>query len=92
MQRNTAGRYRVGARDTKEAIKLLRAAIGFGNITIGWECLPGMYNNWAPAVGYKEVVQEVPSHNEKGQFFFKRIQPHHASTPYASHVNSKKGV
>ncbi len=92
MQRNTAGRYRVGARDAKEAIKLLRAAIGFGNITVGWECSRGMYNDWAPAVGYKEVVQELPSHDENGHLIFRRIPPHHASTPYALYTNTKKGM
>jgi hypothetical protein len=36
-RRNTAGRYRVGARDKKEAIALLRKAIGFGAIQVYYE-------------------------------------------------------
>ena len=32
--RNTAGRYRVGAKSAKEAKKLLQRAIGFGSIQV----------------------------------------------------------
>lgn len=53
-QRNTAGRYRVGAKTPKEAEQLLRKKIGFGAIQVYYECDADDKNN----VGYKEVVKE----------------------------------
>lgn len=37
-KRNTAGRYRVGAKSEKEAVKLLRDKIGFGSIQVYYKC------------------------------------------------------
>lgn len=37
-KRNTAGRYRVGAKSEKEAVKLLRNKIGFGSIQVYYKC------------------------------------------------------
>lgn len=34
MKRRTAGRYRVGAKNPKQARKLLQAAIGFGSVQV----------------------------------------------------------
>ena len=52
--RNTAGRYRVGAKTEKEAISLLREKIKFGSIQVYYKCKPteGMM------ISYKEVIKE----------------------------------
>ena len=36
-QRNTAGRYRVGAKNPEHARKLLQSAIGFGSVQVCYE-------------------------------------------------------
>lgn len=36
-QRNTAGRYRVGAKNPKQARKLLQSAVGFGSVQVYYE-------------------------------------------------------
>lgn len=36
-QRNTVGRYRVGAKNAKQARKLLQTAIGFGSVQVYYE-------------------------------------------------------
>ncbi len=53
-QRNTAGRYRVGAKSPDEAVELLRKKIGFGSIVVYYECTPSDKLN----VAYKTVVRE----------------------------------
>lgn len=54
-QRNTAGRYRVGAKTEKEAEELVRAAIGFGSAKFYyWD----REDSTRPKVKYKEVVKE----------------------------------
>ena len=71
-RRNTAGRYRVGAKTKKEAEELVRAAIGFGSVKFYyWE----KENNTHPKVKYKEVVKEsdTASSYEK---------PRHACEPF----------
>lgn len=59
-QRNTAGRYRVGAKTPQEAVKLLRDKIKFGSIQV-YYCVDD--TNSDPKnrqkVGYKEVVKEI---------------------------------
>lgn len=56
-RRNTAGRYRVGAKTEKEAEELVRAAVGFGSVEFYyWE----KEDSPRPKVKYKEVVKEVP--------------------------------
>ena len=57
-QRNTAGRYRVGAKTENEAIELLRDKIKFGSIQVYYKCNP---ENEKPEnmIGYKEVVKEI---------------------------------
>lgn len=55
-RRNTAGRYRVGAKTEKEAEELVRAAIGFGSVKFYyWEREDSAH----PKVKYKEVVKEL---------------------------------
>ena len=71
-QRNTAGRYRVGAKSPKEAEKLLREKIGFGAIQVYYECDSDDKNN----VGYKEVVKECFC---EGKLTF--VTPRHATDP-----------
>lgn len=39
-RRNTAGRYRVAARDARHAEQLLRKAIGFGSVKVYYEADP----------------------------------------------------
>ncbi len=54
-QRNTAGRYRVGAKTEKEAEELVRAAIGFGSVKFYyWEREDSTHRK----VKYKEVVRD----------------------------------
>lgn len=57
-RRNTAGRYRVGAKTEKEAEELVRATVGFGSVKFYyWENEDGRH----PKVKYKEVIKEVPN-------------------------------
>ena len=75
-QRNTAGRYRVGAKTEKEAISLVREAIGFGSV----EFLCWDNNSDRRKVGYKEVVKEIP-HNQLANGACTYEQPRHACDP-----------
>ena len=80
-RRNTAGRYRVGAKSPEEAVKLLREKIGFGSIRVYYECTPDNQTSIdGPPVGYKEVVQEILV-QENGKMTRKRVEPHHATSP-----------
>ena len=66
-QRNTAGRYRVGAKTEKEAVNLVKKAIGFGSVQFYyWE------NDDAKTkkAKYKEVLQD-----------YTYEQPRHACSP-----------
>lgn len=78
--RNTAGRYRVGAKTPKEAIKLLREKIGFGSIQCYYQCDISKENP-KRIIGYKEVVKEVTYTDENGKMCFKYVEPHHATAP-----------
>ena len=55
-QRNTCGRYYVGAKTEKEAKKLLQIAIGFGSIQVYYKTKPGGID---PIMDYKEVAKAV---------------------------------
>lgn len=79
-QRNTAGRYRVGAKSPDEAIDLLRSVIGFGSIRVYYEVIPGKHDYDGPMVGYKTVVKQVADESKPG-CPFKYVQPHHATAP-----------
>lgn len=59
-QRNTQGRYRVGAKSKKEAVKLLRDKIKFGSIQVLCEWNPERdnENHTLQKLGYKEIVKE----------------------------------
>jgi len=59
MQRNTAGRYRVGAKTEKEAEELVRKAIGFGSPQFYYWDDGNISGYPIPRqVAYKEVVKE----------------------------------
>lgn len=76
-RRNTAGRYRVGAKTEKEAISLVRAAIGFGSVEfLCWEQL----DSNSKKVGYKEVVKEIP-HTRLADTDYTQEKPRHACEP-----------
>jgi hypothetical protein len=55
-RRNTAGRYRVAAKSPKEAVKLLRAKIGFGSIQVYYDSTD--YDKPEDKLSYKSVVRE----------------------------------
>lgn len=79
-RRNTAGRYRVGAKTPEEAVRLLRAVIGFGSIRVHYEVVPGKHDHDGPEIGYKEVVQQVVDRSRPG-CSFRYVRPHHATDP-----------
>jgi hypothetical protein len=70
--RNTRGRYRVGAKEPEEAVKLLREKIGFGSIQVLYECRSDDKYN----VKYKEVIVDG----------LEREQPHHANEPRSNYL------
>lgn len=78
-RRNTAGRYRVGAKTREEAVDLLQAKIGFGSIRVYYQVIPGMHDYDGPMVGYKEVVRLVPDRDRPG--YFRYEEPRHATAP-----------
>ena len=62
--RNTAGRYRVGAKTEKEAVALVRKAVGFGSVQFYfWD-----KKNVCGTVPYKSVVKEVFDGGGKWKF------------------------
>ena len=74
-QRNTAGRYRVAAKNPNEAILLLREKIKFGSIQVYYVCNPEADNSeW---LEYKQVKKEV---FKDGRFL--QIEPHSAIESY----------
>lgn len=88
-KRNTAGRYRVGAKDPDEAVKLLRDKIGFGSIRVYYEVIPGKHDYDGPAVGYKEVVQQVADRSKPG-CHFRYVEPHHATAPRETYTEKER--
>ena len=59
-QRNTAGRYLVGAKTEKEAKKLLQRAIGFGSVQVYYKAFPsGKENRIDIPMKYKEIKRVV---------------------------------
>lgn len=56
MRRNTTGRYRVGAKNSKQAKELLQNAIGFGHIQV-------YYEDKKLLAKYKEVWREIYDKN-----------------------------
>ena len=89
-QRNTHGRYRVGARSPEEAVKLLRATIGFGSIRVYYETIPSLRVCDGRPVGYKTVVQMISDQTPNGRVDFRYVEPHHACAPHESYANNLK--
>jgi hypothetical protein len=75
-QRNTAGRYRVCAKDEKQAEELLREKIGFGAILVYYQCRDDDKNN----LPYKSVMKEE-SYTEDGVLKVRFVEPRHATAP-----------
>jgi hypothetical protein len=75
-QRNTAGRYRVCAKDEKQAAELLREKIGFGAIHVYYQCRDDDKNN----LPYKSVMKEE-SYIEDNRVKMRFVEPHHATAP-----------
>ena len=61
-QRNTSGRYRVGAKTEKEAVQLLREKIKFGSIQVYYRCSDD--EDTKNKVGYREIVKETSEGRE----------------------------
>ena len=76
LKHNTAGRYRVGAKTPKEAVKLLREKIGFGSIQVHYECP----KDDKFSVPYKTVVKEV--FDDTTRTNFRHEEPVHANAPH----------
>lgn len=86
MMRNTAGRYRVGAKTPDEAVKLLRARIGFGSIRVLSARDPAVdARAGLPQIAYKDVVQEYYVF-ENGKHVTKYRAPHHANAPRETYL------
>lgn len=79
-QRNTTGRYRVGAKSADEAIKILKKKIGFGSITVYYEINPKLHYYDGPHIPYKAVVKQIASTDKKG-LYFKYVPVCHANAP-----------
>lgn len=76
-RRNTAGRYRVGAKTEKEAEALVKKAIGFGSVRFYyWES----NSSYCKTVKYKEVVKEVAL-SRLADSPFEHEKPRHACSP-----------
>lgn len=86
-ERNTRGRYRVGARSPEEAVKLLRAAIGFGSIRVYYETIPGVHDYDGPAVAYKTVVQMIPNGIPNCRVSWRYVEPHHACDNHETYAD-----
>ena len=76
-RRNTAGRYRVGAKTEKEVEELVRASVGFGSVKFYyWEKEDSTHQK----VKYKEVVKEVPG-SRLADTAYSYEKPRHACEP-----------
>ena len=75
VQRPTAGRYRVGAHDERQAEELVKDIIGFGHPVARCKCAEDDPMN----VPYKTVVREVFDPSQKGMY--RHEAPQHATAP-----------
>ena len=76
-RRNTAGRYRVGAKNEKEAETLVQKAIGFGSAKFYYWDSDESPNKKA---AYKQVLKEIPK-TRLADTGFTSEQPRHACSP-----------
>lgn len=72
-KRNTAGRYRVGAKTEKEAETLLQKAIGFGSVQTYYKCS----STDLPQMKYKEIKKEVRINGK-----IELVEPRHATDKF----------
>ena len=85
LQRRTRGRYRVGAKNEKEAKQFVQKAIGFGSVMVYYQASELL-------VDYKEVFREkynpnLPNTKEKN-YGFELLPIIHATAP----VKKKGGL
>ncbi len=76
-RRNTAGRYRVGAKTEKEAEQLVQKAIGFGSVKFYyWE------KDTCPKkkAAYKQVLKDIPL-TRLVDTKYEQIEARHACSP-----------
>lgn len=72
--RNTYGRYRVGAKNPKEAKELVQKAIGFGSVLV-------YYESQTLLAGYKQVFRETFRPGKKENLGFDLEPVRHATAP-----------
>lgn len=72
--RNTQGRYRVGAKNPKEARRLVQKAIGFGSALV-------YYEDKTLKAGYKQVFIEQWTPGVSENFGFILAPARHANAP-----------
>lgn len=70
--RNTRGRYRVGAKNPREARKLVQAAIGFGSVLV-------YYEDFHLLARYREVLREQYVVGTKENLGFRLLPVRHAT-------------
>ncbi len=80
-KRNTAGRYRVGAKTEKEATHLVQKAIGFGSVQ--FYCWDTTSDKTAE---YKQVIKEVPADTD---YIYE--EPRHACSPIKEEDYEREG-
>ncbi len=76
VHRHTAGRYRVGAHDAKQAEQLVKEAIGFGDAVTRMQHPDDDPNN----VPYKTVVKEIYTGDDKRRSWI-QVNPSRANAP-----------
>lgn len=79
--RNTKGRYRVGAKNPKEARKLVQRAIGFGSAIV-------YYEDKNLLAQYKQVFREEYTAGQKENLGFQLMPVRHANVPIKTSRNT----
>lgn len=79
--RNTKGRYRVGAKNPKEARKLVQRAIGFGSAIV-------YYEDENLLAQYKQVFREEYTAGQKENLGFQLMPVRHANAPIKTSRNT----
>lgn len=82
--RNTKGRYRVGAKNPKEARKLVQQAIGFGSVLV-------YYEDTNLLAKYREVLKEEYIAGRKDNLGFKLMPARHVNEPAGKNSIVEKG-
>lgn len=79
--RNTKGRYRVGAKNPKEARKLVQRAIGFGSAIV-------YYEDENLLAQYKQVFREEYTPGQTKNLGFQLMPVRHANAPIEASRNT----